>query len=147
MFGPKSLVGSAFLLAGTVFFAAGIWKTWEANEYARQGIQAQGTVTDVRRHQSGGRGRGNWRPTVVFSDRDGRTHVFVARPGSLLSSTWKVGDSVPVVYRPAQPARAILDTVRGRYGWLSASVFASLFMVLGIWLIRSERQELAHLGD
>lgn len=145
MFGPKSLFGAVFLIAGSVFFIAGIWKSWEANQFAQSGIEAEGVVTEVRRYRSGSKGRGTWRPTVVFTARDGKSHWFVSRPGTLISTTYRVGERVPVIYQPSDPGAAMLDTTRGRYGWLAASLFASLFLALGVWLIRSERRELDFL--
>lgn len=139
MFGPRALIGSFFILIGSFFFAAGIVKTVNANEIAMNGVSTTGEVVSVHRKPSS-RGKGSWRPYILFKTMEDAEIGFEGEPGSMVQSTYEKGDILPVVYDRQNPSNAIIDTFWGRFGWLSMSLFASLFIGLGGFLIRLDRK-------
>ena len=64
----------------------------------------------------------------------------------MVQSTYQEGDVLPVAYMPGDPSQAVIDTLWGRFGFLSMSLFASLFIGLGVFLIRWDRKEAVEDG-
>ena len=58
----------------------------------------------------------------------------------MVRSTFKRGDVLPVAYDPKNLNKAVIDTFTGRFGWLGMSLFASLFIGLGGFLIALDRE-------
>ncbi|MBA4042949.1 MAG: hypothetical protein C0471_00790 [Erythrobacter sp.] len=139
MFGPRALIGCFFILVGSFFFVGGIVKTVNANEIAMNGLSTKGEVVSVHRRSST-RGKGWWRPYIVFKTIDHAEIGFEGEPGSTFRSTYEKGDILPVVYDRQKPSNAIINTFWGRFGWLSMSLFASLFIGVGGFLIRLDRK-------
>ncbi|WP_284123697.1 DUF3592 domain-containing protein [Parerythrobacter aestuarii] len=141
MIGGKGLVGAAFLLAGLVFVGGGVFKTWEVNALAATGVHTRGEVTYMKRKSTSGRSGGrSWYAWVVFRTSTGEEIGFENRQGSALRSH-EVGDIVDVVYDPADPSDAIIDNFWTRFAWVFATLFASVFVLLGGWLVRRDRRE------
>lgn len=118
----------------------------------RDGARTEGTVVDVvartsTTEDSDGRSREStaYHPTVRFR-ADGRTYTFTSSTGSD-PPAYEVGDRVPVVYDPADPGDARVNTFWSLY--LAPIVLGGLavvFLAVGVPLFRHGRSRLRRDG-
>jgi hypothetical protein len=74
---------------------------------------------------------------VTFKTPDGRPHRFQSRSRS---SLWHVGDPVRVAYDPAAPDDAQIESIAGR--WVFVTIFGiigAVFVVMGAGMILASR--------
>ena len=99
--------------------------------YARQGRQAadrvsvQGTVTGLERRVINPGSGGVYCPVVEFKTPDGQTIRFESAFGTLPASH-KVGQSVTVLYNPANPQEAEVSSAVSRYLYPGVMAFMGL---------------------
>lgn len=128
-------LGAIFLIAGGGFFLFSAYQLGEANMIAAQGVPAEARVLSVD-EKRGRRGKRTYAPVYSFVDAEGRS--FTGQQAVYLR--WveaRSGDTVPVVYDPADPRRSVINTFWGRFGYLPATLFSGLFMGIGAALLLS----------
>lgn len=114
------MLGIALILAGF---------SWS---FELSSAQATGTVTgnDVQSDSDGS----SYHPMVDFQAADGKTYSFTSNNGSS-PPAFKRGEKVPVLYNPAKPTDAIINTFFSR--WLAPLVLSVIGggMTIGIWFL------------
>lgn len=144
------LISSMTLLAGLALLAAGTLTAVRRKEQLRRAIRTQGTVVELLPLRQAGkyvivktetgreiRPKYTYRAVIEFEPPQGRTVRFKASV-STQPPGFQVGDQVPVVYEPENPAGARID--QPLYLWFDVGmlVFFGLFCIgmglLGRWL-------------
>ncbi|WOE74711.1 DUF3592 domain-containing protein [Alterisphingorhabdus coralli] len=108
-------LGGIFFAFGLLFMGTGGGIAIHDQQFAGTAERATGTVTDIRSSRGARRRsqrtsrRRTYKPVVNFEDAQGQRHEFVSSHGSNPSS-YEIGDSVDVLYDPASPADAMIDS-------------------------------------
>ncbi len=134
------LVPVFFCMLGLLFAALGLTMLARARRFAATASRAMGTVVDVTTKWSnpGGPGAtGSWLrfPVVQYDTADGRSITFTSRTGTS-PSPYKLGRQVPVLYDPANPRDARINTfmmTRLLPGCFVA--FGAFFVVLSVAIL------------
>lgn len=132
--------GVWILLFGLLFTAAGGVAVRSNRRLAKRGQRVQGTVVDLRWSASGGLPaqpgsgmsagpQGIFYPVLSFRTLDGEDVQAVAREGGMPAPARK-GQQVQVLYDPANPQVAEIDTVAGR-----GTIPIAVVLLAGIGLI------------
>lgn len=148
--GLKGMIGAGLLLLGGGFFVAGIFMLVDANRIAWSGVSTTGTIIGHEpRRREGGRAA-----VYTFRDSVGREIQGSVRIGSGGSDRRAerqreadIGRKITVFYNPANPRQSVADTVMGRWAGLLIMLFAIPHMLIGLYLIRSDRREQGWGGD
>ena len=119
----KLFLGGIFLPLGLIFAAIGLWSYVDGRDLAESGIRTQASVVEMARSRDSD-GDITYRPVVTFADRDGNFQRFVDSVSSSPPRHY-VGEKVPVIYDPKNPARATID------GFLERSLFSLVFGGVG----------------
>lgn len=124
------ILGALFLLAGLGGLGTA-WHQFDADrEMASKDGRAEGTVVELGRFRTQ-KGKVRYRSIIEFSDQAGKRHRF-ASAAATRSPGHQTGQRVPVIYDPANPADAAIDSFTERrlasliYGFLG-----SAFTLLG----------------
>jgi hypothetical protein len=144
-----------FLLIACIPLAWGARANWANGQLVRSGEVVPGRVIEVRyvagnpsvrlRRESGGS------PVVTFTTRAGEARTVVGRVNRY-PAPWAVGETVDVVYDPANPDRADLRTeVAGWRLWIGiwclvAAVPATIAFLPIALLIRQRRTQRRSAG-
>lgn len=98
---------------------------------AAKGGRAEGQVIRIATHYDH-KSKSWYRPVVAFTDTAGQRREFTSK----LSSNppgYEAGDAVGVMYDPADPARAEIDSFASRHlGTLVFGLFGAVFTMLGL---------------
>jgi hypothetical protein len=121
---------------GLVMFAIGAGLLIVAANFARadqalaaKGGAAQGTVIDLVSHRNGGKQM--FRPVVAFTDQAGRRRQFASTVSSNPPS-YRRGEEVAVLYDPANPDAAMIDSFIDRHlGSLVFGILGTVFALFG----------------
>ena len=106
-------IGGVFAALGVAFLAGAGWSYLADRSFAAAGAHAQGTVIEM----VGGRdsdGDYSYKPVVEFRDADGRRHVFTSNVSSS-PPQHAAGERVQVIYAPATPDEAVIDSFLDRF--------------------------------
>jgi len=127
-------IGAIFTPIGLIFAAIGGWFFVQDRQLAADGLRAEGYVIEVVVSRDSD-GSSSYKPVVEFTDAEGRTHRFTS---SISSSppAHSPGERVEVIYSPADPNEAMIDSFIDRH--LFPLVFGglgALFACIGIALI------------
>lgn len=118
------------IAAGFFFESADLAKP--GNLLAAKGGQAPGYVINMVKMRGGSRYKDAYRPIVRFTDNDGRLRQF----GSKVSSNppaYAKGERVTVIYDPADPSDAMIDSFRERYLFsLVMGIFGTVMALFGL---------------
>ncbi|WP_114520998.1 DUF3592 domain-containing protein [Altererythrobacter sp. ZODW24] len=106
-------IGGIFLPVGLLFAGIGFLASSGTRELANTGLRTSGTVIAMSdsRDSDGGR---SYAPLVEFYDANGKRHEFSSRVSSN-PPRFSRGETVPVIYDPAKPNRAMIDGFMDRY--------------------------------
>ena len=121
----KLWFGGVFALFGLVFTAIGGGFWWSDHKIASVGLHARGEVVGFDESYSSDNGT-SYRPRVTFLDADGQRHSFTSKIGSNPPSHDN-GEQVEVIYDPAMPERALIDSFSDRH--LFPLVFGGIGML------------------
>lgn len=149
-----------FLLLALIPLAWGARANWVNGELARDGEVVAGRVTELRyvsanpsvgRQSTRGGGARGESPVVTFTTRAGEERTAV---GSVNRHPvpWKVGESVEIVYDPANPGRADLRAeVAGWRLWFGfwcavAALFVAIALLPVALLVRQRRAQQTFTG-
>jgi len=104
-------IGVALLVVGCPFFGIGAYEAVEAQQEAKSFIPVTGTVIDnsYQTTYNDGIEEGAYYPVVDFATSTGERVRFTDGSGSL-PPDYEVGAAVPVLYNPADPHDARLNT-------------------------------------
>ena len=117
--------GGIFGSIGLLFAAIGLWFDAQSRDLMENGLRTAGTVVGFDRSTDSD-GDTTFMPQVTFTDRNGQNHWFASSVGSN-PAEFERGDEVEVIYDPAQPDRAIIDSFTQRS--LLPMVFSGLGLV------------------
>lgn len=123
------LVPALFIVVGITFVFAGFHTVRTSRAFRAVALRAPGIVTDLRYRIFGPAGDGQsgiWFPVLRFETADGR-HIDTEAMYGRSPPPARKGDSVTVLYDPADPTRAALDQP-------GVGAFGVLFSVLGVLL-------------
>lgn len=131
-----SFLGRGLLVAGLGFLALAVWLAHGQRRLESAGQRAPGSVVDIARHapRTVREGTGIYCAVVGFTPSGGAPMTFESKfCGN--SSRHHRGESVTVLYDPAQPANARIDDFASDWGisLLTAGFgFLALFSGLGV---------------
>jgi type II secretory pathway pseudopilin PulG len=139
------------MLGGAIFLAVGVKTLVDSQRFQARAVATNGVVVEIAEGvESVRRGSGdNWyyedvtifHPVVRFVTAREQEVRFRASEGSEDPSRYGVGDSIGVLYDPANPRDARLDTWVSRRGDSITLVAIGLGLVVlgavGVWLLRS----------
>lgn len=98
------------MLVGEAFYVNSEWT------FVQQAQKAQGTVLELVRHVSSGRNRSvTYAPRIRFVLPDGSNHEFTSTMSSS-NPGYSVGQPVKVLYNPAKPDEAEVDSLLAIWG-------------------------------
>ncbi len=148
------IIPAIFCAVGLIFVALGVIMLVRARRFARRAVRTTGDVVDLARRWSNPGGPGNldslgnsdslgntgglgstgsylYFPVVRFATADGQAVQFQSSTGTSWRSR-RVGQTVPVLYNPANPRDARIDTFMAT-GCLPVGfiVFGAVFVALG----------------
>ena len=134
--------GIIMLLIGLALLGFAATKTYETRAFLDRAVQVQGQVVRMDSHRSyddDGRPAGTLYTAIVeYTDKAGARHEVRERI-SKGNPTRAIGDQVPVLYDPDDPAEARIDDYMGREGadlWLTLlGLFFAGFGVLYLTLL------------
>lgn len=106
---PPLLIGVLFTAVGIGALAAAGWLGMQTREFVARAAHAQGEVTGLEASRSGSDSSPTYHPTVRFSAADGIEVTFRSSTGTN-PPAHRVGDKVPVLYEPADPQHAEIDS-------------------------------------
>lgn len=121
------------LLGGAAVYGGALW-TSRRSEFIERAVPVAGRVVDLE--MSDDSESTMYAPVVEFSPRDGWPFRF-RHPVASSHPSWRVGDSVRVLYDPADPAQAMID----QGGWnlvMPVLIVAGgvVFVLLGLVALR-----------
>lgn len=116
------------LVAGLVVAGGGIAGLRRTRRLAR-GARAQGTIAGFERHFTGRSGA--YFPVLTFPTLDG-TEVRTTVPQGRILRAPRVGKQVPVLYDPANPGHAFIDSPGLRYSGACFLILGLVFLALAI---------------
>jgi len=139
------------MLGGAIFFVVGVKALVDSQRFVARATATDAVVVDVAGVvKSVRRGSGDsahyedvtiFHPVVRFVTAREQEVRFRAREGSEDPSAYGVGDSIRVLYDPANPQDARLDTWTSRWGYSIYLVMIGLVLIgigTGIyWMLRS----------
>ena len=135
-------IGGIFAALGVVFVAGAGWAYLADRRFAAAGTHAQGTVIDMVGSRDSD-GDYSYKPMVEFRDADGQRHVFTSNVSSS-PPQHAAGETVQVIYAPATPDEAVIDSFLDRFllplilGGLG-TVFAAIGFSLLLARLRGRR--------
>jgi hypothetical protein len=106
---PKRPVIAWFLIAGaSICLAVAVSASLYSWHFVSTAARATGTVTELREHTDKEHDSTSYAPTFSFRDAAGVEHTVVS---TLYSSPpqHRIGETVPVLYRPTDPQSARVD--------------------------------------
>jgi hypothetical protein len=125
-----------FMLGGAIGLGIGLWLASKTRSLIQRGAQAQGRYVDVQWQSSGVGGESAQYGQIEFQTAQGQLIRFSSRLGTL-SQRQNLGKIVPVLYDPAAPDQAVVNSFVEL--WMPAIIFAgvgaSWIIVAGIVLI------------
>ncbi|MEP2735011.1 MAG: DUF3592 domain-containing protein [Erythrobacter sp.] len=143
----KLLIGGIFTPMGLLFSSIGGAFYLSDSTLDAKGGRATGTVVALNAKRED-QNRTMYTPEVEFTDPNGQTHRLIS---NISSSTpdYRRGERVEVIYDPAAPKDAVIDSFMQRHFFpMIFGSIGSLFAVLGGWFLWSHwqrRQTIAHL--
>jgi len=137
-------IGGIFASLGLVFVAGAAWAFLADRNFAAAGAHAPGTVIDMTSSRDSD-GDYTYKPVVEFRDAEGRRHVFTSSVSSS-PPQHAIGESVEVIYAPASPDKAVIDSFVDRF--LLPLIFGglgTLFAAIGLGILfdRLRRRQIA----
>lgn len=124
------LIGGIFLAFGLLFTGLGSWFYLGDLDLAMSGDEAEGRVVSFESSYNSDSGT-TYRPVVEYEDASGRVHRFTGGVGSS-PKAYDRGETVDVIYDPASPEDALLDSFTERLALpLAFGGFGLLFGGIG----------------
>ncbi len=109
------------LIAGICLLTFGTKEIIQVNSFVSNGEEADGVIIEMRK------GSTKYRPLVRFQTKQGVTYEFLPGNGSN-PPMYEVGEHVPVIYNPAAPSYAVINTFIEI--WLGPLIYAGVGLLL-----------------
>lgn len=123
-------IGIFFFAFGMLFAGIGGWHFVSKLDLVASGVRAQGTVVSLESRYNSDSGT-TYRPVVEFTDAKGTLHRFTGGVGSK-PAAYSRGEQVEVIYDPALPGQAIVNSFTERFLFpLAFGGFGLLFAGIG----------------
>lgn len=123
-------IGSAFTAFGLLFAGIGGYAYIDDQQMAETASRASGTVIALDRRR-GSEGGSTYAPVVEWRDRNGTRHEFTSSTSSNPAG-FDRGEAVTVMYDPAKPGQARIDSFGQRFILpLAFGGMGSLFAIIG----------------
>lgn len=124
------IIGALFLLVGLACLGAAWDRSGADHALSEKGVRAEGTVVELGRFRTI-KGRTRYRSIIEFPDQAGKRQRF-ASAAATRSPGHSIGQRVPVIFDPANPADAAIDTfTERRLASLILGFLGSAFTLLG----------------
>ena len=124
------IVAGVFFVVGLGMLSGGV-ALWRSNAaFAARAVKADGVVTDFKFSQSRGSrsGGGTYAPVVTFKTGDGRKVNLISPFGSSKPG-YNLGDHVGVLFDPADPEQAHIDSFMSK--WFGVLMLGGMGLVSG----------------
>lgn len=104
-------ITAIFAIAGITLLAVAIWLGVSSASFVGTAVHVTGTVAELAGKESSSDNHSIvYYPVIEFTTADGRAMRFESATGSN-PSMYRQGQEVKVLYNPADPARAMIDSV------------------------------------
>lgn len=124
-----------FMCAGACTVGVGIYIYSNSLAFLDHAKSATGTVVEIAISSSnrpGKKEKVTQRPIIEFQLESGDKARFKSELGTK-SSSYSVGDTVPVLYDPAEPSEARIDSFLTKYGLETLlSSLGTIFLAIGL---------------
>lgn len=121
---------SIFLVVGILFLVGTTFSLYSGMDMAKNGIKTTGTITDLDISVSEDKSR-TYFPIIQFTTQENQQVEFRSSMGSS-SYRGSIGQSIDVLYNPANPNDAIIDSTFGVYGLsIILGIFGGVFTLIG----------------
>jgi preprotein translocase subunit SecG len=124
------------LVSAFVFLALGASCYSRAVRFKKTAVEAQGSVIELKEDRSGGTDSHTvYYPIIRFADKAGQEHTLYSSAGSY-PPAYEVGERVPVLYDPANPKEAKINSFTGLWLWpLILGILGGLDLLTGLFLL------------
>lgn len=124
-----------FMFAGACTVCVGIYIYSNTLAFLGRSKAATGTVVEIvvsTTDRPGKKARTTQRPLIEFRTENGEPTRFKSELGTK-NSSYSVGDTVPVLYDPADPTEARIDSFLTKYGLETLlSGLGTIFLAIGL---------------
>ncbi|WP_167760184.1 DUF3592 domain-containing protein [Paraburkholderia pallida] len=125
-----TIIGAPFFVFGIGFLSLGIWLWHSDARFAEHAVRTQGKVTDLIAGRDS-KGNLSYHTQFEFTTPDGQRLRATGSAGTS-SPDYSLGDTVPVLYDPADPEDAEIDSFLERsFGALIVSLLGSISALVG----------------
>lgn len=150
-----SVISAILFIVGAFLLAFAIWLASDSIKFLYGSLHAEGVVVELV--EKSGKDNDNnhmmlWYPVVEFTAQSNQTIRFESRLGSN-PSMYSKGQSVDVVYQPAKPQDARINSTMDMWylpGFMGSVALLMTFVAIGLALSiiarRRERQRLMSIG-
>ncbi|MEE4201021.1 DUF3592 domain-containing protein [Erythrobacter sp.] len=122
--------GVIFAVFGMLFAGIGGWIWLGERSFEARSVAAEGTIIEMDRYRDSDH-KTMFRPIAEFTDANGRRHKFASKTSSS-SPAFSVGENIAVLYDPAAPHDARIDSFSQRYLLpVIFMAFGGLFLLIG----------------
>jgi hypothetical protein len=128
--------GVISLLSSFAFLALGASCYNRAAHFKKTAVKALGTVIELKEDSSGGaQSHTVYYPIIRFVDKAGQEHTLYSSSGSY-PPAYEVGEHVSVLYDPANPKEAKVNTFSDLWLWpLILGIFGGCELLAGLFLL------------
>lgn len=112
-----------FLVGGLLVLGIGLWLANKTRDLIRRGAHTQGRYVDAQWQSSGSGGESSQYGQIEFQTAQGQIVRFSSRLGTL-SQSQNIGKTVPVLYDPAAPDEAVVNSFVEL--WMPAIIFGGV---------------------
>ncbi len=141
------LVFRIFLGVGVTLLLGAMYWGYVSGQTIKSYSPAEGTVVDLQFDEDSD-GSGVYRPLVEFTDANGNRHTFLSAIGSY-PAPYEIGEKAEVLYNPADPTDATLDSFGALYiGPIIVGSLGLVFTLIGgiaEWVHRKRQSQIANL--
>ncbi len=124
-------ITAIFAIAGIALLVVAIWLGISSTSFVGTAVHATGTVAELAEKEGSDNHSTIYYPVVEFTTADGRVMRFESATGSN-PSMYRQGQEVKVLYNPADPAHAMIDSLMELwFAPMLLGFIGSLFSAIG----------------
>jgi len=128
-----SIIKYAFSFIGICLLAGAFFIYQNTSDFISHALTADGTVIEYDKYKSDGTTM--YSPVVRFTTAEGIAIEFRSSVGTS-SPPYSIGDTVGVLYLPANPEKANINSISGLWtGAIILSILGSIFFLIGFVII------------
>lgn len=126
----KNIVFTIFFVAGILFLLGTALTLYSGMDMAKKGVETTGVITDLDVSISDDKSK-SYFPIIEFTTQDNQKIEFRSSMGSS-SYRGSIGQSIDVLYDPADPHDAVINSLFGVYGLsIIFGIFGGVFTLIG----------------